>query len=222
MAAADKWPYHDIARRGRDASAGPAAVGHPAMPATTASKCDGAATYADGSDRDQPPSPPEELSVSIAYETDAEVIQCIDVHWLREMLQAASACISQRTGRRVAGAAFMIVNDAGMIALHRRHANLDSTTDVLSFDYSSGAANAPIEAEVAVNADEAARQSAVRGHSAQRELLLYCIHGLLHCAGFDDQTESGYAAMHAEEDRILEQIGVGAIFGTEPRGNHDR
>ena len=39
------------------------------------------------------------------------------------------------------------------------------------------------------------------------------LHGVLHCTGFDDRDAAGAAAMHAEEDRILGAIGVGATFG---------
>ena len=78
-----------------------------------------------------------------------------------------------------------------------------------------------IQAEIAVCVDEARRRAAELNHSVERELLLYCIHGVLHCAGFDDQTESGFAAMHAEEDRILNLVGVGATFHADaPRGRN--
>ena len=43
-------------------------------------------------------------------------------------------------------------------------------------------------------------------------MLLYAVHGLLHCAGFDDHETAAFDRMHAEEDRILRAIGVGPIF----------
>ncbi len=56
------------------------------------------------------------------------------------------------------------------------------------------------------------RQARQRGHSVERELLLYAVHGLLHCAGFDDHGTAAFDRMHAEEDRILRAIGIGPIF----------
>ena len=79
-----------------------------------------------------------------------------------------------------------------------------------------------IEADVVVCVDEAARRSAELGHSLERELLLYALHGVLHCAGFDDQTDEGFEAMHAEEDRILSVIGVGPTFDRGSSGHDDR
>lgn len=105
----------------------------------------------------------------------------------------------------------LIVDDVRMSELHARYLNDPSTTDVLTFDLAT--AGEASEVEMIICADAAARQAELRGHSVEVEILLYAIHGLLHCAGFDDNTDSDHAKMHAEEDRILEAIGVGRVFG---------
>jgi probable rRNA maturation factor len=64
--------------------------------------------------------------------------------------------------------------------------------------------------------DEARRQAAGRALPVERELLLYCVHGVLHCLGYDDHDDAEYVRMHAEEDRILEAIGVGRTFAALP------
>ena len=46
------------------------------------------------------------------------------------------------------------------------------------------------------------------GHRVERELLLYCVHGLLHCLGHDDHDEAGWRAMHAREDEIERTLDV--------------
>jgi probable rRNA maturation factor len=60
--------------------------------------------------------------------------------------------------------------------------------------------------------DEAGRQSAVRGHTVEQELLLYVVHGVLHCLGHDDHDPDAAARMHAEEDRVLAAVGVGVTY----------
>ena len=42
------------------------------------------------------------------------------------------------------------------------------------------------------------------------------MHGLLHAIGFDDRDEVQARRMHAEEDRILTSLGLGAVYA--PRG----
>lgn len=98
------------------------------------------------------------------------------------------------------------VNDQVMGELHMRHMNNPATTDVLTFADGD-------EADVAVCVDEAARRATELNHELREELLLYCLHGLLHAGGMDDQTPVDFAAMHGEENRLLRAIGLGEIFG---------
>jgi probable rRNA maturation factor len=128
--------------------------------------------------------------------------------WLVERLRAAPAEIDPAPTR----VSVLIVDDATMTDLHRRHLGVDDTTDVLTFLSAGG----PGEIDVATCIDEARRQAAHRGHPLEHELLLYALHGVLHGSGFDDRDEAGSAAMHAEEDRILRAIGVGPVFAGGP------
>ncbi|NBU42416.1 MAG: rRNA maturation RNase YbeY, partial [Planctomycetia bacterium] len=104
------------------------------------------------------------------------------------------------------------VRDDEMAALHGRFLGDSTTTDVMTF-VDGG------ELDLAVCVDEARRRAADLGHDLRRELLLYGLHGLLHAVGFDDRTPEDFARMHAEEDRLLAAIGVGATFAPkeEPR-----
>lgn len=109
-----------------------------------------------------------------------------------------------------------VVADAEMAAAHLEYAEVEGTTDVLTFDMSElNADGTRVELDVDVLAclDEAERQAARRGHPGRCELLLYVVHGVLHCLGFDDHGDDEYARMHREEDRVLEAIGVGSVFG---------
>ncbi len=142
--------------------------------------------------------------------------QCVDLDWLQRRLAAALA----ETGRPWRRVSVMVAGDERMRALNRAHRDRDATTDVLAFE--SSAAGEPLEADVVVGAGEAARQAAARQHRIEQELLLYALHGVLHCAGWDDQTPQGFEAMHTEEDRILAAIGVGPTFGARRSGRTGR
>lgn len=107
-----------------------------------------------------------------------------------------------------------LVGDTEMAAAHHKYLGEASTTDVLTFDLAHGASanGAPIDADLLVCVDEAHRRAAEFGHGPERELLLYMLHGLLHCLGHDDHDARGYERMHALEDELLGAIGVGATF----------
>jgi probable rRNA maturation factor len=139
----------------------------------------------------------------------------VDVEWLREQIRrAAEIILADRPMSRVS---VMIVDDGGMRDLHARHKGSEETTDVLTFEGSSP--EEPLEVDIAVCADVAERHARDLDHPVERELLLYAVHGLLHCAGFDDHDEASAATMHAEEDHIMEALGAGPTFAPGGRGN---
>ena len=69
-----------------------------------------------------------------------------------------------------------------------------------------------MDVETVVCVDEARRRAGEMGHTVREELLLYCVHSLLHVQGYDDVTAAGARRMHAREDEILEAVGVGRVF----------
>lgn len=112
-----------------------------------------------------------------------------------------------------------LVEDAEMAAAHQRHCGVPGTTDVITFDLTEGgsARGKALDVDLLVCADEAERQARTRGHEVRGEVLLYIVHGMLHCLGHDDHDEADASAMHAREDEVLTAIGVGATYATSPR-----
>ena len=129
--------------------------------------------------------------------------------FLREKLAAVAELLDGRPDLL----SVAVVGDAMMSDLHRRFLNVDGPTDVLTFEHARDEDDGRVtEGEVVVCLDEAARQCEGRSHGVREELLLYCVHGLLHLSGYDDSTPPGHAAMHAREDELLRAVGVGAVF----------
>jgi rRNA maturation RNase YbeY len=130
---------------------------------------------------------------------------------LRREVAAALAHIPRPGEVRV-----RLVNDAEMADAHLKYSDIPGTTDVLTFDLSEGrtASGDPLDVDILVCVDEARRHAVLRNHAAEREVLLYILHGVLHCLDHDDHDDAAYERMHAEEDRILRAIGIGPIFGS--------
>lgn len=128
-----------------------------------------------------------------------------DASWLRDRAAEAGARLGCRGEVRI-----RIVTDPEMAAAHQRLMGVSGTTDVITSNLGDGA---ELDGDLLICLDEAARQASARGHGAREELLLYIVHGLLHCLGHDDHDEAAAARMHALEDQTLEAIGVGAVFG---------
>ena len=106
-----------------------------------------------------------------------------------------------------------VVDDPTIQRLNREYLKHDEATDVLSFVLERQERR--LEGEVVVSADTARQAASSFGWSADDELLLYVIHGMLHLTGCDDDTPERLAAMRARERTYL------ARFGLEPHEEID-
>lgn len=142
-----------------------------------------------------------------------------DRAWLRDRLADACAHLGVHGEARV-----RIIGDAEMADAHERYAGVPGTTDVLTFDLTDGiGAREALDVDLMICLDEAQRRAADAGHNQpRRELLLYALHGVLHCLGEDDHTDAGYQQMHTLEDAVLTAIGVGPVFRTPGPDNEPK
>lgn len=103
---------------------------------------------------------------------------------LREFLHQAARRIAPNLS-----VTCLVTDDRELHRLNRDFRNKDAATDVLSFSPADGSA-----AEMAISLDRAAEQAADFGHSLDEELRILMLHGLLHLAGMDHETDRGEMA----------------------------
>jgi probable rRNA maturation factor len=92
-----------------------------------------------------------------------------------------------------AGLAIAIVRAKEMRRLNRLYRGKDMDTDVISFPAGRGYNSAADSylGDLAICADVALRQAAEAGISIEREIAELVIHGVLHLAGYDHETDNG-------------------------------
>lgn len=162
----------------------------------------------DGPQSTEPPSPGDfrgTLSVEIIDEHRALGVETCA--WLESSAVAVLARVAAEGG----GVRVRVVDDAEMASAHERWSGVSGTTDVLTFDLREGGGG-PLDIDILVCVDEAQRQAGARGIAVGSEVLLYVVHGVLHCLGHDDHDEASSARMHAEEDRLLRAAGIGPVY----------
>jgi rRNA maturation RNase YbeY len=152
------------------------------------------------------------------------------VAFLNRMLRRAFASLSRAAGpwtkRKTARArppvirelSLVLVNDKQMRRLHKDFMNLPGPTDVLTFPIDTNPAGQVTSGEVYVCVPYARREAKACGVDIKHEVLLYALHGMLHLLGYDDRTAADFRAMHALEDEILNEIGVGPVFARNSMG----
>jgi probable rRNA maturation factor len=99
-----------------------------------------------------------------------------------------------------------IVDDATISQLNDERLGHAWPTDVISFVLDQSAST--LEGEVIASGETAARICDQAGWSADDELLLYLIHGMLHVAGLDDIDPDQQQHMRRMEQACLLAVGV--------------
>lgn len=130
---------------------------------------------------------------------------------LRRWLGPQLAQLARLAGVSEGSLAIAFVGDRQMGRLHRQYKGVPGTTDILTFDLREEA-KGPLEGDLVICLDEAARQARRHGHPVRQEVLLYALHGFLHLLGFDDVTKAKAARMHRREDELLTRAGWGPLF----------
>lgn len=167
---------------------------------------------------DQPPPSTSDASgnaqIDVHFDLACDVITSVQLANLGQLTGRVLGLLPNSGSVRV-----RIVDDAEMIAAHTRFCDIETTTDVLTFDLASDESSfdsKALDTDLIICADEAQRQSQERGHPVSHELLLYILHGVLHCLGYDDHSDEEYDRMHAREDELLRAAGIGAVFSRTP------
>jgi len=95
----------------------------------------------------------------------------------------------------------LLTTDSAMRSLNRRFRGKNKATDVLSFPADRSAeGSVNIAGDLAVSVPTARRQAEQQGHSLAAEIKVLILHGLLHLAGYDHETDAGRMA---RRERVL-------------------
>ncbi len=129
----------------------------------------------------------------------------------------------------------LFVSEEEIRALNRRERRVDSVTDVLSFPAMELVPGAPVLSEehgecveslpcgngersedsrmylgsVAICRRRAEEQAEEYGHSLAREIFYLAVHGVLHCLGYDHESDGEKRAMRALEEEVMVRLNLG-------------
>jgi probable rRNA maturation factor len=113
----------------------------------------------------------------------------------------------------------LLTGDTQIRELNRQYRRKDRATDVLSFPaQADSAAAVGMAGDLAISLETAYQAALEHGHSLEAEVRILLLHGLLHLAGYDHETDDG--AMQRTEQRLRRKLGLsaGLIERTRPEG----
>jgi probable rRNA maturation factor len=100
----------------------------------------------------------------------------------------------------------LLADDEEIRRLNREFRGKDKPTDVLSFPAGDGVGRARVAGDLAISVETAAREAERRSHALDLELRVLLLHGVLHLAGYDHETDSG--EMARRENLLRKKLGL--------------
>jgi len=99
----------------------------------------------------------------------------------------------------------LLTSDSAMRDLNRRFRGKNKPTDVLSFPSADLVQNQE-KGDLAISVETARRQATEQGHALTCELKVLILHGVLHLAGHDHETDTG--EMQRRERSLRARLGL--------------
>ena len=140
---------------------------------------------------------------------------------LKKRIPGATAAALERFVHKTCGAVklkgtvnVLVTNNAEMRTLNRRFRGKDAPTDVLSFPAVPGLPG-KLAGDLAISGEIAGENARKLGHTAEEELRILILHGTLHLAGYDHETDKGTMARKESRLRVALKLPVALIARTE-------
>lgn len=89
-----------------------------------------------------------------------------------------------------------LINDEAISGVHAQFMDNPEPTDVITFPYGR-------QGEILISVETAQRQAREFDSVLEREISLYLVHGILHLAGYEDDTPGSREEMEALQDGLL-------------------
>lgn len=108
----------------------------------------------------------------------------------------------------------LVASSRELRLLNQKFRGKNKATDVLSFPGESSVAksrSAALAGEIAISADIATQNAFRLGHSAAEEIKILTLHGILHLAGFDHESDNGQMARKELDLRRALRLPAGLI-----------
>ncbi len=127
---------------------------------------------------------------------------------LERFLRAAQTAVRLRGAVTV-----LLTTDRAIRRLNQEFRGKDKATDVLSFP--AGEMAGDEAGDLAISVQTARKQAAEHGHALAVELKVLMLHGLLHLAGYDHETDAGQMAKRERALRAKLGLPLGLIERVE-------
>lgn len=108
--------------------------------------------------------------------------------------------ISKENNFQIKKLHYHFCNDENILRINKNFLNHDYYTDIITFDYSE---DSNLQVEIFISLDRVEENAREYKVDFMNELLRVMIHGILHCIGYNDTTDSDELLMRETEDKYI-------------------
>ena len=108
--------------------------------------------------------------------------------------------VVEKEGWEMKDLSFVFCDDMDLLDKNSKYLNLDTLTDILTFDYSE---NNNISGDIYISIDRVKENAKTYKVTFENELDRVMIHGVLHLLGYEDESEKEQKIMREKEDFYL-------------------
>lgn len=138
----------------------------------------------------------------------------IEITWGREVDEKRLFALAETFRKRCdippqAMIDILLADDKTLAELNLEYRDTGGPTDVLAFEIGKDETDSDehwILGQIVISCDRAAEQARERGITLDEELARLAVHGLLHLAGFDHDSDAAGVEMDGISDEILEKV----------------
>jgi len=117
--------------------------------------------------------------------------------WLLQVAKAFNFSISELN--------YTFMSDEDLLQINKDYLGHDFYTDIITFDNTIGKV---ISADIAISYERIKDNATALAVEVGSELNRVMVHGVLHCIGFNDKTETEKQIMRENEDKMLKMFHV--------------
>ena len=135
-------------------------------------------------------------NISFVNKTDLEIID-----WAKVAPWLVSLC--ETYGFKAGEISYLFCDDDYLLEINKQYLNHDTLTDIITFDYTYGKT---VSADVLISLERVKDNAVGFEVSYNQELARVMAHGVLHCMGLKDKSESDIKAMRLAEEKAIQML----------------
>ena len=133
-------------------------------------------------------------NINFENRTDHEILSWEKVTpWLEELCA--------KHGYNAGDISYLFCNDDYLLEINQQYLNHDTLTDIITFDYTFGK---KVSADILISLERIEDNAKDFNVTYKQELCRVMAHGVLHCIGFKDKSESEAKKMRQAEEEAIQ------------------